>query len=247
MQIEIRGLTKQLGGVDILEDLNLTLESGQIVALLGANGAGKTTLLHLLGGLYQATSGEILIDGEPLKRERMDQRRRLHYLPDIPSLAPSQSPIEYIVFALEAYGKTGAVDDERVLELLSEFDMLPIADIAVRSLSRGQRYKATLIAMLAVDPELWIMDEPFTSGMDPIGLTAMRRHLFAARQRGRLIIYSTQLVEIAQQTSDAVCVLSASHIAAYGSVDSLAASAEHSPQLNDLLLQLKGDRVDGLE
>lgn len=240
-QIELKKLSKQLGGTLVLDEIDLTLDGGNIIAILGANGAGKTTLLHLLGTLYQPTSGEILLDGELLERRNLDQRRRLHFLPDIPSMTPMQTPLDYIVFALEAYGLGDAETDRRVVELMGEFDLLAVADSPSRSLSRGQRYKATLIAMLVVDPEIWILDEPFTSGMDPLGLTSMRSHLTQAKRRGRLILYSTQLVEIAQQTSDLVCVLSESKIAAFGSAETLQESADNSPGLNELLQQLRGD------
>ena len=245
IHIELQQLSKQLGGESVLDDLNLQLEGGQIIALLGANGAGKTTLLHLLAGLYQPSAGKILLDGEELQRDRLDQRRRLHYLPDIPTLSPSMTPIDYIVYAVEAYGLSSAANDRRIFELLSEFDILPVADAPCRALSRGQRYKATLVALLAVNPEFWILDEPFTSGMDPLGLTAMRKNMARARDQGRLIIYSTQLVEIAQQTSDSVCVLSSNKIAAFGSPHSLKQSAEHSPGLNALLEQLQASSDRG--
>ena len=239
--LELQQLTKRLGGFDVLSQIDLVLRGGNIIALLGANGAGKTTLLHLLGTLYQPDSGTILMDGEALSRRRMDQRRRLHYLPDIPTMSPGQTPLDYIVFALETYGLTSEESDHRVLELLQEFDLLACVDQPARSLSRGQRYKATLVAMLAIDPDFWILDEPFTSGMDPLGLSSMRSQMLAARDRGRLIVYSTQLVELAQQTSDLVCVLSSNRIAAFGSAHSLEESADNSPRLNELLQQLRGD------
>ncbi|MEM7477512.1 MAG: ABC transporter ATP-binding protein [Planctomycetota bacterium] len=240
-EIRLEKLTKELGGNEVIAGIDLTFSGGNVIVLLGANGAGKTTLLHILGGLYQPTSGQVLLDKEPLERTNLGQRQRIHYLPDIPTLHPSQTPLDYIVFALECYGCTTEVDDQRVLDLMEEFDMLAVADNPCRALSRGQRYKATLIAMLAVDPDVWILDEPFTSGMDPLGLTAMRSYLMDAGKRGKLVVYSTQLVEIAQQTSDLVCVLSSNQVAAFGTADSLQESADNSPALNILLQQLRGD------
>lgn len=244
MRIELQHLSKELGGTRVLDDLNVVFEAGQIVALLGANGAGKTTLLNLMAGLYQPTDGVVLMDGSPLVRNDLEQRKRLHLLPDIPLMFPGQTPLEYIAFAIEAYDCGGRDYDELVVDLLEEFDLLSVADCPSRTLSRGQKYKATLVAMLAVKPDFWIMDEPFTSGMDPLGLTAMRRHLQTAREGGCLVVYSTQLVEVAAQMSDKVCVLADNRIAAFDSSHALQESADHSPQLNALLQQLK-ERASG--
>lgn len=243
MLVELQGLSKQLGGTLVLDSLDARFDGGQIIALLGANGAGKTTLLQLVAGLYQPTSGEILLDGDPLLRGNLDQRRKLHLVPDFPLLYPSQTPLEYIVSAMQAYECVSTKTDRQIVELLEEFDLLTTADCPAKSLSRGQKYKATLIALLAISPPLWILDEPFTSGMDPLGLSAMRRHFREARDRGVLILYSTQLVEVAAQTSDKVCVLADNRIAALDSSGALESSADHSPQLNALLQQLR-DQAD---
>ena len=239
MQVELQNLSKDLGGSRVLDELNVVFEGGQTIALLGANGAGKTTLLNLVAGLYQPSAGAVLVDGEALQRSNLEQRRKLHLLPDIPLMFPGQTPLEYIAFAVEAYQRRGRNFDELIVDLLEEFDLLAVADCPSRTLSRGQKYKATLIAMLAINPEIWILDEPFTSGMDPLGLSAMRQHLERARSNGSLVLYSTQLVEVAAQMSTKVCVLADNRIAAFDSSHALQESADHSPQLNALLQQLR--------
>ena len=238
MKIELRELTKRLGRTTVLDSVSLLLPEGQIIAILGANGAGKTTLLHLLGGLYQPDDGEILFDEEKLERHRLDLRRRLHYLPDIPVMSPRQTPIDYVLLALEAYGLADEDANQTIIELFEAFDLLPLADCPSSSLSRGQRYKATLCALIAIDPDFWILDEPFTSGMDPTGLMAMRQQLEAARDRGKTIVFSTQLIEVAQSLSDLVCILDASQIAAFGPINELETSTDDE-KLLQLLEQLR--------
>lgn len=244
VRIELRDVTKELGRSTVLDNVSLQLDGGHIVALLGANGAGKTTLLHLLGGLYVPTKGCVLIDGEKLERRRLDLRRRLHYLPDLPKLTREQTALDYVIFATEAYDCFDSDTDAKIIDLLHEFDMVAVAESPSHALSRGQRYKATLIALLAIDPEIWIMDEPFTSGMDPVGLTAMKRHIARARDHGRVVVYSTQLVEIANQFSDKICLLSANQVAAYGTPEELARISHQSNEINEILKQLIGDSVD---
>jgi ABC-type multidrug transport system ATPase subunit len=95
-----------------------------------------------------------------------------------------------------------------------------------------------------VDPDIWIMDEPFTSGMDPLGLTEMRIQIRKASERGRIVVYSTQLVEVAKQTSDLVCILSGSKVAGFGPIDALEGSAEHTPGLRELLRQLQDTEAE---
>jgi ABC-2 type transport system ATP-binding protein len=148
------------------------------------------------------------------------------------------------VLALEAYGLTGDDADRRTIEYLHLFDLLALADCPSKTLSRGQRYKATLVALLVVDPDIWIMDEPFTSGMDPLGLTEMRIQIRKASERGRIVVYSTQLVEVAKQTSDLVCILSGSKVAGFGPIDALEGSAEHTPGLRELLRQLQDTEAE---
>jgi ABC-type multidrug transport system ATPase subunit len=108
-----------------------------------------------------------------------------------------------------------------VLDLLHEFDLLPLAMRMVGSLSRGQSYKAGLVSMLALDRELWLLDEPFASGMDPLGIDAFRRHARAAAARGHTIIYSTQLLDVAERFSDRVCLIHQGEIRAFDTLDRL--------------------------
>jgi ABC-2 type transport system ATP-binding protein len=238
MQIELQQVTKVLGGYKVLDEIDLTLASGQVVSILGANGAGKTTLIHLLAGLYLPTSGRVLLNEQVLTRRCTDLTRKLHFLTDFSPIPLNHSPIQYILSATEMYGVNNKKADERIVDLLAEFDLLTIADLPSRSLSRGQRYKATLVALLVIDPEIWILDEPFTSGMDPLGLNSLRRHVRVARDRGRLIVFSTQLVELARELADRVCVLADSKIAAFDVPSALQQSDKHSPGLNALLQQL---------
>ena len=99
--------------------------------------------------------------------------------------------------------------------------MLPLAESPLATLSRGELYKAALVAVLAVDPEVWMFDEPFASGMDPHGLTAFRRLARDAAARGRTILYSTQILDVAERFADAVCVLHRGKVRAFGAIEAL--------------------------
>jgi ABC-type multidrug transport system ATPase subunit len=218
MRISIQSVSKRFGGVEALRDVSLDIEPGQIVTLVGANGAGKTTLLRLLATLYVPDVGQIHFDGELLERGRIDLRRRLHFLPDFPVAFLDKSAIEHIGMALALYDRPTAGLEERVLELLRDFDLLPMAEFPLRTLSRGELYKAALAALIAIDPELWLLDEPLASGMDPRGLAACRRYAREAVARGRTVIYSTQILEAAERFSDRVCILHRGRVHAFDRV-----------------------------
>lgn len=186
MQISLQGVSKHFGSVAALEPLSLDIVPGEIVAVLGANGAGKSTLLRLLGSILVPTGGAIEMDGRPFGRDAMDLRRKLAFLPEFASVYPDWTPLAHSSMLLRLYEQD---DDQslpqRIVALLREFDLLAVAESSMRTLSRGQMYKAARVALLAVDPELWIHDEPFATGMDSRGLMAFRRHCHEATKRGR--------------------------------------------------------------
>jgi ABC-type multidrug transport system ATPase subunit len=218
MQIRLKSLTKWFGTTPALSDVSLGIEPGESVAILGLNGAGKTTLLRCLIGIAAPDAGEILYDGETFERDRVDLRKRMFFLPDFPLANPGVTVIRHIDLILRLYECDRSRADDQVIELLRELDMLPYIDAPVDTLSRGQAYKTTLAALLAVDPELWMFDEPFASGMDPAGLNTFRRHARDALSRGRTVLFTTQLLPTAE-FADRICVLHQGRVCAFDRVD----------------------------
>jgi ABC-2 type transport system ATP-binding protein len=240
MRIELRGLTKSYRSVRALDHVSLQIEPGQIVSLLGPNGAGKTTMLRCLAGMAAPDKGELYFDEQEFRRDKMELRRRIHFLPDLPFHFFDQSVLRNIAIALRLFEADGVGAENRVLELLREFDLLPLALRPVGSLSRGQSYKAGLVAMLAADRECWLLDEPFSSGMDPHGIDAFKRQARAAANRGRTVIYSTQLLDVAERFSDRVCVIHKGTIHAFDTLDRLRERAsDKSNVLAEMFRQLR--------
>lgn len=122
---------------------------------------------------------------------------------------------------LRLYGADEPAVEPRVLELLRGFDLLPLIDTQMAKLSRGQVYKAALTALLAVNPELLLLDEPFASGMDPNGITFLKREARAAVARGHTVIYSTQMLDIAETLSDRVLVIERGQVRYYAPLEEL--------------------------
>lgn len=148
-----------------------------------------------------------MFDGEVFRRGRVDLRKRQFFLPDFPFVFGNVTVLRHIGMVLRLYGADGGADTERILALLKGFDLMTVADTLLSKLSRGQLYKAALVALMAVDPEVWLLDEPFASGMDPNGISFFKREAREAARRGRTVIYSTQILDIAENLSNHVCLI----------------------------------------
>ena len=144
MKIELAGISKVYGRKRALDQIRLEVPAGRIVAVVGLNGAGKSTLLHCLAGLLSLSEGTIFYDDAPFTRERVDLRMRFGFLPDFPIFFDGMTPLEHIGMALRLYEKDGPGAEDRVLELLRGFDLMPMANTPISALSRGQSYKVAL-------------------------------------------------------------------------------------------------------
>jgi ABC-2 type transport system ATP-binding protein len=238
MNIELRSVSKAYGRNQALDRVSLEIRPGQIVALLGANGAGKTTMLRCLSGIAAPDSGSIHYDEETFHRDNLPLRRRLSFLPDFPVVFHEMTVLRHIGMMLRLYEVNEGGLEQRVADLLREFDLLTLAENPLNSLSRGQTYKAALVGLIAVNPELWLLDEPFASGMDPHGINAFKDHAREAARQGRTIIYSTQILDVVERFSDKVCILQNGEVRAFDSVQLLESTAP-SGGLNEIFRQLR--------
>ncbi|MGZ8937918.1 MAG: ABC transporter ATP-binding protein [Limisphaerales bacterium] len=238
MKIELRAVSKSYGKARALDRASLEIGPGQIVAILGANGAGKTTLLRCLAGIAAPDAGTIVFNDEPFERDKLDLRRQLFFLPDFPVVFYEMSILRHIGMVLRVYERDEAGIEARVLQLLKDFDLFTVAENPLNTLSRGQVYKAALVALIAVNPEVWLLDEPFASGMDPHGINMLKRYAREAVTQGRTIIYSTQILEIVEKFSGKVCILHQGEVRAFDSV-TLLENAGQGGGLEDIFRQLR--------
>ncbi len=229
MKIRICNLSKTFGFTRALDDISLTIEPGTLVTLIGLNGAGKTTLLRALATIVSPTGGDIFYDGQPLRRDRIDLRRRLMFLPDFPPVFANMTPLEHILFTLRVYEADRQRSDDRILDVLEQLDLLPYAETPTAKLSRGQIYKAALAALIVTAPGLWLLDEPFASGLDPQGIAVLKHYIRATTKAGGTVIYSTQILEIAARFTDQLAVLDGGHLRQFFSGTDLAAMPPDGP------------------
>ena len=235
MEARLIGVTKKFGGTVALRDVSVEFRPGEVVALIGLNGAGKTTLLNLLAGLLVPSRGEVRFDGRAFGRDQLDVRRRMMFIPDVPVMFGDESLIDHLATLHRLYERPTANVEDRLVALMEDFDVLGVARAPLGTLSRGQIHKSGLVGLLAIDPELWLLDEPFASGMDPHGLAAFRRHAQAAAARGRTVIYTTQILEVAQRFCDRLIVLNQGEVVR--SIPGADLRSAHAEGMLDTLLE----------
>jgi ABC-type multidrug transport system ATPase subunit len=200
-------VTKRFDATLALDDVSLSVAPGSLIAVLGENGAGKSTLLRLLGAVCVADSGRILMDGEVFHREKLELRKRLLFTPDMPFLFFDETVARNVAAFAHLYDRSLAKRADGVATLMEDLAISGLARKRAGVLSRGQMWKLALACMTAIEPELWLVDEPFASGMDAVGMAAFRRLARARTEAGGTVIYTTQMVEMAAGFADRVCVL----------------------------------------
>lgn len=207
MKVKFHEVSKSYDTTPILNSLTAEIPPRTLLAITGVNGVGKTTLLNILSGITGTNKGWVEFDNIKFHRDNVQQRKKLCYLSDFNNLFPENSLLENIAIHLKLWQSDTQGIDQKVIKWLEEFDMLEHANSHVGTLSRGQYYKAAFIALMAVDPELWLIDEPFASGMDPQGITMFRKYARERVETGGSVIYTTQLLDLAEKFSTRIWVL----------------------------------------
>jgi ABC-2 type transport system ATP-binding protein len=201
--IEVSGLVKTFGSFRALDELDLTLATGEVHGFLGPNGAGKSTTIRVLLGLLRADAGEIrLLGGDPW-RDAVALHRRLAYVPGDVNLWPNLSGGE----AIDLLGRLrGGLDPRRRADLLERFELDPTKK--GRAYSKGNRQKVALVAALASDAELLVLDEP-TSGLDPLKEATFRACIEEAKEAGRTVLLSSHILAEVEALCDRVTIIRA--------------------------------------
>jgi ABC-2 type transport system ATP-binding protein len=190
--------------VEAVKGVSFTVRRGEIFGFLGPNGAGKTTTIKMLTGLIAPTGGEAFLFGQRLPSARA--RERMGFLPENPYVYPYLTPREFVELSGRLSGVKGSKLHARTAEVLELVKITYAADRQVRRLSKGMLQRAGLAAALVSDPELLILDEPM-SGLDPVGRKEVRDIIFAERDRGRTVFFSTHILSDVEAMCDRVAIL----------------------------------------
>lgn len=207
MHIDLQDISKSFGNTLVLDKISLNVPPSSVIALLGENGAGKSTLLRILAGVCVPDEGLVRYDGKVFDRENLAIRKCLHFTPDMPLLFHDKKAAYNISVMGALYGKSTGGRESYLEHWLAETGAAPLMNRTVGLLSRGQMWKVGLGCVAMIEPDLWLVDEPFASGMDALGMGAFRRLAAHLSRAGGTVIYTTQMVSMALDFSDHICVI----------------------------------------
>ncbi len=204
--IELKGVSKSFGKFRAVDDLTFRVPKGVVFGLLGPNGAGKTTTLRMIMNIIAPDTGEIRILDHPMDR---NTQNRIGYLPEERGLYRKMKVIDHLYFLAAIKEVSRDTAKARIDDWLDKMELRPWLKKKVDELSKGMQQKVQFIATIVHDPDILILDEPF-SGLDPINTALVKEYLTDFRAKGKTIVFSTHVLEQAEKLCDEICLVAKS-------------------------------------
>ncbi len=219
--LEIHDLTKRYGGVVALDGASFSVAPGRIVGFLGPNGAGKTTMMRAIFGLVRPDRGEVLWKRKPVG---LQERARFGYMPEERGLYPKMKVGEELTYFAELSGMSGTAAKEAAARWLERLGLGDRADARLEALSHGNQQRVQLAAALAHDPELAVLDEPF-SGLDPLGVESLGELLVQTAATGVAVVFSSHQLDLVEDVCKDVVIIDRGKVVLAGVVEELKAAS----------------------
>lgn len=216
MRLEIRDITKTFGEKQVLKGISMCAESGAALGILGRNGAGKTTTLRILMDVFPADSGEVLLEGGKIDYSQV----RIGYLPEERGLYPKKTVIEQLVYFARLKGMTRQKAVQEADRWLERLDMGAYRGKRLDTLSKGNQQKIQLITAVIHDPQIIMLDEPF-SGLDPVNAALLKDVVKEEVERGKIVLFSSHQMGYIEEFCDQIAVLNGGEIVLQGRLEAI--------------------------
>ena len=236
LTLELHQVSKLFSGIPAVDKVSFQARAGEITGYLGPNGSGKSTTMKLITLLIEKTSGDILLDGQRTNRDPIGFKQRLGYVPEEPHLYPHLTGLEYLVMVGQLRGLPEKRTAERIDGLLRCFSLHGDRHLPLSSYSKGMRQKVLLAAALLHNPDLILLDEPF-SGLDVASALVMRSLIQELAARGKIVLFSSHELETVERISSHVVILHHARVVADDSIEHLR-ELMSLPTLEDIFSQL---------
>jgi ABC-2 type transport system ATP-binding protein len=220
--LEARGLAKRYSAVTAVRDIGFFIRTGQILGVLGPNGSGKSTIVKMVTGLLEPTRGAVLFRGERIEKQLSGFKRCLGYVPEQPDLYGFLTGWEYLDLVATLRGVDRRRFREKAAAMLEGFSLYPHRDTPIASYSKGMRQRIVLIAALIDDPELLVLDEPF-SGLDVTSALVLRQLIAMLAAGGKAVFFSSPVLEQVEKLCSHLLVLKQGSAVASGSLEEVRA------------------------
>ena len=234
--LELRSLSKRFHGIAAVDSVSFTARAGEITGYLGPNGSGKSTTMKMITGLMEATSGQVLFDGEPIERNLMAHKRRMGYVPEEPHLYSHLSGLEYLIMVSQLRGLPEKASAERIDGFLQLLGLHGDRNVPISAYSKGMRQKVLLSAALLHDPQLILLDEPF-SGLDVGTALVLRSLIRELAARGKVVLFCSHELETVERVCSHVVILHRGKVVADDSIEHLRTMME-APSLEAIFSQV---------
>ena len=233
--IEIKNVTKKYGDKTAVDNVTFTVEDGEIFAFIGHNGAGKTTLIKAIVGIHDFNEGEILINGKSIKDDPIACKMEMAYVPDNPELYENMKAVDFINFICDMYDVDQETREKNIHKYAELFEVEDVLNDQILSFSHGMKQKIALIAALAHDPKILIMDEPFV-GLDPKAVFDFKKVMAEMTKEGKIVFYSTHILDVAEKLCSKVAIIKKGKLVKTGSMKEV----KGDKSLEKVFLELEG-------
>ncbi|MBF8029980.1 MULTISPECIES: ABC transporter ATP-binding protein [Staphylococcus] len=234
----IEHVTKKFGDFTAVNDISLRLDKGKMLGFLGRNGAGKTTTFRMILGLSETTTGHITYEGKNINKHMYN---KVGYLPEERGLHPKMTVEEELTYLATLKGLSSRDIQQRIDYWLERFAITENRKKRIQSLSKGNQQKIQLLASMLHEPELLILDEPF-SGLDPVNVELLKRAVKDLNDKGSTIIYSSHRMEHVEELCDDVCIIDKGQLVVSGDIQKV-----RSELGNKLVIVESDHQIDGLD
>jgi ABC-2 type transport system ATP-binding protein len=237
--IELNHVSKSYnkGKVKAVDDLTLTVESGEIFGFLGPNGAGKTTTIKLIVGLLRPDSGTISVEGLDAQKEALKCKEITTYVPDYPAVYERLTGLEYLNFIGDVYGVPKTERLERIGKWLEIFELASAVTNPIQSYSHGMKQKIVLTAALLPAPRVMVLDEPMV-GLDPRAAHHLKQLMREHCDQGKTLFFSTHIMEVAEKLCDRIGIIHQGRLVACGTMEELKRLDRSDQSLEAIFLEL---------
>jgi ABC-2 type transport system ATP-binding protein len=237
--VNITGVSKTYGGKanKAVDNLNLTIEDGEITGFIGPNGAGKTTTLKMLTGILNPDEGSININGYDVESSPIDAKMQFGFVPDSPDMFLRLKGIEYLNFMGDVYNVSTETRKKQIDLLASRFEIRDALNDRILSYSHGMRQKIVIMGALLHKPSVWILDEPLT-GLDPNSAFELKEMMKEHVKDGNSVIFSTHVLEVAEKLCDKVAIINKGRLVYLVTLDQLKSNYLEADTLEDIFLKI---------